>query len=531
MQPQITSLEQFQKLFQGSDTYYGESKPKGTKRPDGKDEYKSWINQNPIQDSDWSDHVNGSRHVGVVPIRDDSTCSWGVIDVDRYNLDHITLIKIIRERKYPLVPYRSKSNGLHLILHVDGTVPAKLMREKLIEIASDLGVKDETTDIFPAQDYVDLTPQDWNEKKKGNFVNLPYQKAARTTRMALYDNGMGVPFIDLYNYVQKFIVKPEDLHKINTETTEDPKLKDYPPCVQGFIKNKVKEGHGRNDAMFNCAVLCKKINPDEHEWPELFREINKIVGEPPLSGKELNTLINQHKKNEYGFRCGTSIAKAHCDQRKCLTKKYGINRNESMPEVGKLIKYNVYPEPYWVLPVNGVNIKLDNKELYSQRLFAEKLQTADIVWRTLKASKQSPDPWSDFKDELIKNKIDMEGYDALADKDDFYNSKMVQFFEDSELHESFDQIDNGYLWLDNQDVTKATELRFKIQTFQKFMKKMGSNWGYKECTNFLQSGGATPSKKHDNIQTRHWRSPMPKIQQYKNKEVRHEKKSAPWQDN
>ena len=94
-----------------------------------------------------------------------------------------------------------------------------------------------------------------------------------------------------------------------------------------------------------------------------------------------------------------------------------------------------------------------------------------------------------------------------------------------------DQIDNGYLWLDNQDVTKATELRFKIQTFQKFMKKMGSNWGYKECTNFLQSGGATPSKKHDNIQTRHWRSPMPKIQQYKNKEVRHEKKSAPWQDN
>ena len=115
------------------------------------------------------------------------------------------------------------------------------MREKLIEIASDLGVKDETTDIFPAQDYVDLTPQDWNEKKKGNFVNLPYQKAARTTRMALYDNGMGVPFIDLYNYVQKFIVKPEDLHKINTETTEDPKLKDYPPCVQGLLKTKLKK--------------------------------------------------------------------------------------------------------------------------------------------------------------------------------------------------------------------------------------------------------------------------------------------------
>ena len=526
----LTILEQLKQLFQGSLTYYGESKPTGQKKPNGKAEYKSWINQRPITDQDWQDHIDGTRHIGTVPIRDDSTCGWGVIDVDRYNINHLELIKIIRERKYPLVPYRSKSNGLHLFIHTKEVVPAKLMRQKLIEIASDLGVRDETTDIYPAQDVVDLTPEDWNDKRKGNFVNLPYQNSKRSTRTAMYDDGKGIPIEELFKHVEHFKVSEEELRKINAESTSDPETKNFPPCVAHFIKNKVREGEGRNDAMFNCAVMCKKINPDPDYWPEQLRELNKKVGEPPLDPKELNVLIGQHTKNEYNYRCNSSIAKMNCDAKKCVTKKYGINPNEAMPEVGKLIKYNVYPEPYWVLPVNGINIKLDNKELYSQRLFAEKLQTADIVWRNLKQSRQNPDPWSDFKDELIKNKTDMEGYDAMADKDDLFNSRLVQFFEDCETHQEFDQIDNGYIWLDDPDITKATELRFKVQTFQKFMKKMGNNWSSRECINFLQVGGAEPKKKHANVQTRHWRCPMPKLPEYKRKEVKHDKAKAPWQD-
>ena len=152
------SLEQFKKLFQGSDTYHGQSKKLGKKRADGKDEWRSWINPIPMTDKNWLDHLEGKDSFGTVPIRDDSTASWGVIDVDRYNIDHKKFIKTIRERNYPFVPYRSKSNGLHLILHLSEPVAASEMRKKMIAIASDLGVNDAKTDIFPAQDTVDLTP-------------------------------------------------------------------------------------------------------------------------------------------------------------------------------------------------------------------------------------------------------------------------------------------------------------------------------------------------------------------------------------
>ena len=105
----------------------------------------------------WKQHLKGEAYYGSVPIRDDNTCSWGVIDVDRYNIQHKKLLSVIRKRKYPLVPFRSKSNGLHLILFIDGVVPASTMRRKLIEIASDLRYQRYDYRYFPAQDEVDLS--------------------------------------------------------------------------------------------------------------------------------------------------------------------------------------------------------------------------------------------------------------------------------------------------------------------------------------------------------------------------------------
>jgi len=32
----------------------------------------------------------------------------GSIDVDRYNIQHKEVISVIRKRKYPLIPFRSK---------------------------------------------------------------------------------------------------------------------------------------------------------------------------------------------------------------------------------------------------------------------------------------------------------------------------------------------------------------------------------------------------------------------------------------
>ena len=70
------------------------------------------------------------------------------------------------------------------------------------------------------------------------------------------------------------------------------------------------------------------------------------------------------------------------------------------------------------------------------------------------------------------------------------------FLEDVEDTTEFDQIDSGNIWKDDE-----TEMRFKLETFKAFMKKMGYNWNEKECTRFLEQGGAQPKSKFKGIQS------------------------------
>ena len=74
-------------------------------------------------------------------------------------------------------------------------------------------------------------------------------------------------------------------------------------------------------------------------------------------------------------------------------------------------------------------------------------------------------------------------------------------------------------------------MRFKLETFRKFMKKMGYNWSERDCTRFLEQGGAQPKKKFQNIDTRHWVVNLPKQTEHKNKDVKFTKKKVAWEDN
>ena len=121
--------------------------------------------------------------------------------------------------------------------------------------------------------------------------------------------------------------------------------------------------------MFNVGVLCKKINEDKNYWEEHIRELNKKICVPPLNPREIAKVIEQVDKKDYSFKCGTSVARMYCNgSTQCAKRKFGIGLNEAIPEVGKLVKVNSYPDPYWLLPIQGKVVKLDTKQLYQQQL-------------------------------------------------------------------------------------------------------------------------------------------------------------------
>ena len=134
------------------------------------------------------------------------------------------------------------------------------------------------------------------------------------------------------------------------------------------MKNKVKKGEGRNDAMFNVAVLAKKINPDPVMYQDWTRDMMGKVCEERLHPKELENIFRGVENKEYAYKCKTSIARMHCVSSECIKRKLGIGAYEALPEVGKLLKVHSYPDPYWILHIQGHSIRLSTKQLYQQQL-------------------------------------------------------------------------------------------------------------------------------------------------------------------
>jgi hypothetical protein len=139
--------------------------------------------------ADYETHLAGERGLGICPLRDDGTCSFGAIDIDVYPLDPKDVREDSQHYGLPLVLCRTKSGGLHCYVFFKEPVPAKLLRRKLSKWAAALGYP--KAEVFPKQDAIDTV-------EFGSWINLPYAGGERSLRYAYGYDGALTPdeFLD-----------------------------------------------------------------------------------------------------------------------------------------------------------------------------------------------------------------------------------------------------------------------------------------------------------------------------------------------
>lgn len=504
------SAKRFLEVFDCQRENYYTFEEKAHRERDGKTEGKYLRFEETVTEDVIEKHLSGAISIGLVPTRRDGTCSWGVIDIDNevYHKDPVPIIKKVREKKYPLIPYRSKTSGLHLFLHIKGNVLAADMRKKIHELAADLGFGGTGADKFPNEDEITLDKD--GKWKVGKCVNMPYQGANKeyTTRYALRDDGTAVPLSEFFDFVETFRITPNQFNKLKsqtnkTENASEPEWQEYPPCTQAFILNKVGKGH-RNNAMFNLAVLAHLKNPQQ-VTKEVY-ERNKNCFSPPFeTDQELETIINQVKEKKYFYLCNTEIAKTYCNKEQCKKRKYGIGPEQYIPTVDGLLKYNTEP-PYYVLSIEGKQIQLLGKQIVQQQLFREELfDQADIVWQSLKAK-----DWNLF---LAKLKEQQETVKDIkpgeVEQDDFdYYSRM--FLQECEPGDDLTQIQAGYIY------EEGDKYYFNLHSFKEFLSKKKGRKTNQEVIRYLKNGGASSTMKNN---LRCWCIEKPKKVEIKPKKV------------
>ena len=380
------------KIFKGNELAYGVFKPSNEKDVRGKEQGgQGWGHTEQLSTDIkvWQAHLEGTQSIGTVPVNHKGECHWGCIDIDTYkNFNHTNLLKSIERAKLPLTVCRSKSGGAHVYCFFKNAVKATDLQKKLKQARALLGYKD--AEIFPKQNKL-LRGQ------TGNYVNAPYFNEKNCQRYALkLDNGKLkiLSLEEFYNeYEEKALTKIDDL---NVQT--DIIFPKGPPCNNCIALNGCSEG-GRNNFLFNCAVMLKRMHEESKEdWLMELREINQNHVDTPLDEVELSRIyasvtghmehqnrqvldnsveLEEADNSNYHYLCKQEPMSSFCDRVTCMSRKFGVQRNmeegDGYPEIASIDK--VYDEPifYYVTFGGGVSARMESDDLFEEKNWRKKV--------------------------------------------------------------------------------------------------------------------------------------------------------------
>lgn len=370
-----SQAKRFALLFKGkTNTYVKNLLPK--EKPAKGEKIKTTITneKGKVDDDLLMSHLSGEFGVGICPVTTDGKCLFGVLDIDYYKGKIRKMLDIIRDYQLPLVPFRSKSGGLHCYLFLLRGVSAKTIRDTLsliIKVFSlDKMYGEEKVEVFPKQDKV-------TEDGFGSSITLPYFNAEEPYTYLLDLDGNEVPFEEALNQIQKRFTTIEAVR----EALENLPYNDAPPCLQRILLSGLVGGEdtGRNNFLFSFALYASKKYGLEG-FASYVRELNNSF-ECPIEESAVESTIASIKSKEYSYRCKDIPCNGFCDKSLCKKREFGLGREKghfSDIEYGQLLRYKT-AEPYyvWQLKLQGSEgdfkniVFRDEGELLDQKNFAK----------------------------------------------------------------------------------------------------------------------------------------------------------------
>lgn len=364
-------VQRFLQLFKGkSNTYVKNELPKEKPQAGEKIKTKITNNEGKVDKDLMSHHLEGDYGVGICPVNAEGKCYFGVLDIDYYKSKIRKVLQFIREYQLPLLPFRSKSGGLHVYLMLSKSVSAKTMRETLNLISYYFCL-----DIMYGKGKVEVFPKQDKAEGFGSSVTLPYFNAENPYTYLLDLEGNQVDFKEALSYIQSHLTTIENVK----EALEKLPFSDAPPCIQRLlISGEIgSEDSGRNNFLFSFAVYAKKKYGAGFE--DYVKEVNETF-EAPLEDSVIDQICNSVSTNEYVYKCKDIPCNGFCNKSECRKREFGLGRDKGHftgIDYGQLYRYKT-AEPYyiWELRLQGqekwVNVVFkDEGYLLDQKNFAK----------------------------------------------------------------------------------------------------------------------------------------------------------------
>jgi hypothetical protein len=345
-------LSDFMRFFTGNQSAYGVHEYKFTKKGE-KEKGKSYTKVQPVTENLYSQHLIGETGIGIIPITG-TTCNFSVLDVDIYGRDLNHIVDLIYKYNMPLVPFRTKSGGLHLYIFYAMPVKAVRAIQYMNYFKQVLGL-DEKTEIFPKQATL-------NNGKVGNWINLPYFAHEKTKQYLINPYYKAMVLDEALIYINKMLQTEEKILEIINNLP----LNDAPPCLQYIYLTGNTEY--RNNYLFSLASFFKAKYGDDFEFKVM--DANSHLQTPLPTDEISKTIIAAHKKKDYTYKCNEDPICKVCNKAECRNRKYGIGGEEiSTLSFEDLTQYKTDP-PFYAWRVNGKELKFyTENEIIAQKKF------------------------------------------------------------------------------------------------------------------------------------------------------------------
>ena len=402
----ISNVEakRFAQLFRGkTNTYVKNELPLEKPQAGQKTKTKITNNEGKVDEHLLINHLNGKFGVGVCPVNAEGKCFFGVLDIDYYKPRIKRVLHFIREYQLPLLPFRSKSGGLHVYLMMSKSVSAKTMRDLLNQINYYFSL-----DEIYGKNKVEVFPKQEKAEGFGSSVTLPYFNAENPYTYLVDLDGNPVEFREALTYIQNHFTSVEAVK----EALDKLPYNDAPPCIQRILLSEEVGGEdtGRNNFLFSYAVYAKKKYGNGFE--DYVREVNENF-EVPLEDSAVEQTCESVKNNEYLYKCKDIPCNSFCNKTDCRKREFGLGKDKGHfmdVDFGQLYRYKT-AEPYyiWKLRLQGQEqwrdvVFKDEGYLLDQRNFAKMC----VRYLNKAPYHVSDNDWCNTLNSVLPNIIDVE---------------------------------------------------------------------------------------------------------------------------
>ena len=412
-------VQRFTLLFKGkTNTYVRNELPKTKPEAGQKIKTKITNNEGTVDKSLLMKHLNGDFGVGICPVNAEGKCFFSVIDIDYYQPKIKRVLHFIKEYQLPLLPFRSKSGGLHVYLMLSKAVSAKTMRELLNQIVYYFSL-----DMLYGKAKVEIFPKQDKAEGFGSSVTLPYFNADKPYTYLLDLEGNPVPFREAIDYVQHHLTSVEAVK----EALEHLPYNDAPPCIQRVLLSEEVGGDdtGRNNFLYSYAVYAKKKYGNGFE--DYVKEINDNF-ECPLEDSVVEQTCTSVREHEYVYKCKDIPCNSFCDKTACRKREFGLGRDKGHftgVDYGKLFRYKT-AEPYYIW-----QLRLQGQEKWVDVIFKDEgylLDQKNFAKMCVRYLNQAPmqvsnNDWYAILNSVLPNVQDVE----VKEESDTSSLSMVKF--------------------------------------------------------------------------------------------------------